>query len=103
MYDAAIWQKRNDHPMPLGYDTFADHFNRDANSRDGTIKFCRVTDNGICLAMSWVTPTLEDVPGEADARQRREEELEKGEGAWIMKDRTWIMNEMLWDQADHMQ
>ena len=88
--------------MPLGYDTFTDHFNHNANSCDGTIKFCRVTDNGICLATSRVAPTLEDVLGEADVRQCREEELEKGEGAWIMKDRTWIMNEMLWDQADRM-
>ena len=102
-YDAAIWQERNDHPMPLGYDTFTDHFNHNANSRDGTIKFCQVTDDGICLATSQVAPTLKDVLGEADVRQCREDELEKGEGAWIMKDRTWIMNEMLWDQADHMQ
>ena len=102
-YDVAIRQKHKDHPMPLGYDAFVDHFNCNANSRDGTIKFCQVTDNGICLATSRVAPTLEDILGEADARQRREEELEKGEGAWITKDRTQIMNEMLWEQADHTQ
>ncbi|KIM56173.1 hypothetical protein SCLCIDRAFT_29801 [Scleroderma citrinum Foug A] len=99
-YDAAIQQKHNDHPMPLGYDAFTDHFNHNANSCNRTIKFCWVTDDGICLTMSQVAPTLEDILGEADARQCREEELEKDEGAWIMKDSTQIMNEMLWDQAD---
>ncbi|KIM50483.1 hypothetical protein SCLCIDRAFT_34247 [Scleroderma citrinum Foug A] len=102
-YDAAIQQKHKDHPMPLGYDAFTDHFNCDANSCNGTIKFCQVTDDGVCLAASRVTPTLEDILGEADARQHREEELEKGKGAWITKDHTRIMNKMLWDQADCTQ
>jgi len=99
-YDTALREGKLEHPLPLGYETFARHFNINDNSQHGVIQFVVLTNNGRDCTRSLLAPTLRDILGARDAEARMEEERKKKKGSWLSEDCTKIMGDMLWEQAD---
>lgn len=96
MHDTALREGDFEHPMPLGYDTFAAYFNGDRNSRDETIRFALLAKNGSCCTTSQFAPSLQDILRVHEVRLRKEED-KTGGGIWYSKDRVDLVDELVWD------